>query len=100
MSNTTTSPSAPDTASNAAVDYTDVLVRYADAADPVTDGDRFRLHIPTDGVRGPAHLVARMTRPAAVRDALLTMGDILASDLRFKARDRSDYLARLPCLSK
>ena len=34
-------------------------------------------------------------RRALVRDALLTMGDVLASDLRFKAQDRSDYLAYL-----
>src|SRR5690606_9609630 len=38
---------------------------------------------------------ARLRRPGAARDALLTMGEILASDLRFKATDRSDYLAYL-----
>lgn len=75
--------------------FADVRVRYADATPPVADDDSFQLRLPTDGVRSGSHLTAQLTRPGVVRDALLTLGEILASDLRFKAQDRSDYLAYL-----
>ena len=75
--------------------FANVRVRYAEQTAPVTDDDSYRLRMPTDGIRGDCHLVAQLTRPGVVRDALLTVGEILASDLRFKASDRSDYLAYL-----
>ena len=59
------------------------------------DETHARLRLPTDARRGQARLSARPHRPAVVRDALLALGDVLASDLRFKARDRADYLAYL-----
>ncbi|MEX1364477.1 MAG: hypothetical protein AB1Z98_15230, partial [Nannocystaceae bacterium] len=73
----------------------EVRVRYAPATDPVAEGDAFRLHIPIDGVRADCSLVAELLRPAVVRDSLLTMGEILTSDLRFRPRSRADYLAYL-----
>lgn len=73
----------------------EVRVRYAAATDPVAEGDSFRLRIPTDGVRADCRLVAKLQRPGVVRDALLTMGEILNSDLRFRPRSRADYLAYL-----
>jgi hypothetical protein len=75
-------------------DVAEVALRYAAATDPITDDESFRLHVPTDAVRGGA-LTATLTRPGVARDALLTVADVLASDLRFKARDRADYLAYL-----
>ncbi|NVB41372.1 hypothetical protein G6O69_26275 [Pseudenhygromyxa sp. WMMC2535] len=75
-------------------DVAEVKLRYAAASEPVTDDDSFRLHLPTDAHRG-AGLVAKLARPGVARDALLTVADVLASDLRFKARDRADYLAYL-----
>ncbi|WP_428264390.1 hypothetical protein [Haliangium sp.] len=75
--------------------FANIRVRYADAPGPITEDDRFRLRLYTDGVRGACRLEARLTRPGVVRDALLTMAEVLASDLRFKASDRSDYLAYL-----
>lgn len=75
-------------------DVAEVKLRYAAAADPITDDENFRLHLPTDAVREGA-LVAKLARPGVMRDALLTVADVLASDLRFKARDRADYLAYL-----
>jgi hypothetical protein len=75
-------------------DVAEVELRYAAASDPIVDDDSFRLHLPTDAVR-PGSLVARFSRPGVARDALLTIADVLASDLRFKARDRADYLAYL-----
>jgi hypothetical protein len=50
--------------------------------------------VPTDGGRA-LQLAARLHRPGVVRDALLAMGDVLASDLRRKATDRAEYLAYL-----
>ncbi|MCH9686289.1 MAG: hypothetical protein K0V04_32955 [Deltaproteobacteria bacterium] len=73
----------------------EVRVRYAPAADPVAEGDAFRLRIPTDGIRSECRLVADLQRPGVVRDALLTMGEILTSDQRFAPRSRADYLAYL-----
>ena len=75
-------------------DVAEVKLRYAAATDPITDDDNFRLHLPTDAVRGGS-LVASLARPGVARDALLTIADVLASDLRFRARDRADYLAYL-----
>jgi hypothetical protein len=75
--------------------FTSVRVRYAEPAAPVTDDGSFRLPLYTDGVRGQTRLVARLARPGVVRDALLTLGEVLTSDLRFRASDRSDYLAYL-----
>ncbi len=77
-----------------ATDVAEVKLRYAAASKAITDDDSFRLHLPTDAVRG-ASLVAKLERPGVVRDALMTIADVLASDLRFKARDRADYLAYL-----
>jgi hypothetical protein len=72
----------------------DVKVAFGPATPPVADDDAFRVHLPTDGER-PLALRLRPHRPAIMRDALLALGDVLASDLRFKARDRADYLAYL-----
>jgi hypothetical protein len=54
-----------------------------------------RVLVPTDGERGDVELFARLHRPGVVRDALLAMGDALASDLARKPTDRADYLAYL-----
>ncbi|MCG8420609.1 MAG: hypothetical protein MJE77_22035 [Proteobacteria bacterium] len=75
--------------------FADVRVRYAEDVAPVADEDSFRLRLYTDGIRGLGGLTAKLHRPGVMRDALLTLGEILASDLRFKAQDRSDYLAYL-----
>jgi hypothetical protein len=53
-----------------------------------------RVVVPTDGERA-VDLAARLHRPGVVRDALLAMGDVLASDLRRRPSDRADYLAYL-----
>lgn len=65
------------------------------AARVVTAADgAMRVLVPTDGER-PLDLAARLHRPGVLRDALLAIGDVLASDLRRKASDRADYLAYL-----
>jgi len=61
-----------------------------------TDADGgMRVTVPTDGERGDVALWARLHRPGVARDALLAMGDVLASDLGRKATDRAEYLAYL-----
>lgn len=72
----------------------DVPVAFA-AATAAADGDGVRIHLPTDATRGGARATTRVHRPALVRDALLALGDVLASDLRYRGRDRADYLAYL-----
>src|SRR5262249_44567918 len=45
-------------------------------------------------------IAARLERPGVVRDALLALGDVLASDLRRKPADRADYLRYLVAKNK
>jgi len=73
----------------------EVRVRYVAPPEPVFAEERFELQLPTDGVRSAARLTAELQRPAVVRDALLSLGEILHSDLRRKPADRADYLAYL-----
>ena len=75
--------------------FANVSVRYDQVPAPVLEGNQLRLRVPTDGIRAGARLRGKLGRPAVFRDALLTLADILASDLRRKAADRSDYLAYL-----
>jgi hypothetical protein len=75
--------------------FAEVEVSYAPVIDPVTDESTYRLAVPVDGVRKPVRLTAHLTRPGVTRDALLALYDTLASDLRFRARNRADYLAYL-----
>jgi hypothetical protein len=74
-------------------DALDLEVALAGTTVSASDG-ALRVHVSTDGKR-PASIAARLHRPGVVRDALLAMGDVLASDLRRKANDRADYLAYL-----
>lgn len=76
-------------------DRLSIPVRFAAARlASATDGS-VRVTVPTDGERAGARLAARLHRPGVARDALLALGDVLASDLRRKATDRADYLAYL-----
>ncbi len=68
--------------------------RYAKTTSGQT-GDAFTLTIPVDAERSDASATLDLEAPALARDAFLTMAEILSSDLRFKASDRSDYLAYL-----
>lgn len=76
-------------------DTLDVQVRFGAAQATVASDGGMRVTVPTDGERAGASLAARLHRPGVARDALLAMGDVLASDLRRKATDRADYLQYL-----
>ncbi len=77
------------------LDMLDVPVSFGSTRATVAPDGSMRVVVPTDGERAGASLVARLHRPGVVRDALLALGDVLASDLRRKATDRADYLAYL-----
>lgn len=72
-----------------------VRVRYDAPKVPSADTEHLHLALSTDGVRSSAAVRGEVVHPGVVRDALLTVADVLSSDLRFKAQDRSDYLAYL-----
>ena len=76
----------------------DVRVAYSPASPPAVDDGALRLHLPSDAER-PASLELRPHRPGVVRDALLAIGDVLASDLRVQGA-RSRGLPRVPAVSK
>jgi hypothetical protein len=78
----------------------ELKVRYGEAARAIVDGDQCTLKAYSDSVRSQAALQAKLARPSVVRDALATIADVLASDLRRKASDRSDYLAYLMAQGK
>ncbi len=69
-------------------------VRYGEVTANAESGS-LEIRIPTDEMRSAPAAALKLEDPALARDALLTMGEILLSDHRFKASDRSDYLAYL-----
>jgi hypothetical protein len=71
-----------------------VPVAFGPSRSVVGPDGAMRVIVPTDGERA-VDLAARLHRPGVVRDALLAMGDVLASDLRRRPTDRADYLAYL-----
>lgn len=78
----------------------DLVHHYPECLAVDVDDRAMSLRLPTDGQRSSPRLTARLHRPAVVRDALLALGDVLGSDLRRKASDRSDYLAYLASKGK
>ena len=72
-----------------------VPVSFAPTKVSTAQDGALRIRLATDNERPGAQLAARVHRPGVIRDALLAMGDVLASDLRRKATDRADYLAYL-----
>lgn len=70
-------------------------VRYDAPSDAKPQGDAFSLTLSSDGMRPQARLRAGVHRPGVLRDAILTLRDILISDLRRKPPSRADYLAFL-----
>jgi SWIM zinc finger len=78
----------------------DLIHHYPEHLGLESDDRAMSLQLPTDSQRAAPRLSARLHRPAVVRDALLAIGDVLGSDLRRKAGDRSDYLAYLASKGK
>ena len=72
----------------------DVRVAFPPPAPPRLNGGDMGIALAIDRER-PLAATGRPHRPGVFRDALLAIGDVIASDLRYKARDRADYLAYL-----
>lgn len=72
-------------------------VRYGDGGTThhLGDSGAIGINVPVDGNRGGVGASLALEDPSMARDALLVMAEILASDHRFKASDRSEYLAYL-----
>ncbi|MBE2295427.1 MAG: hypothetical protein IAF00_10755 [Phycisphaerales bacterium] len=74
---------------------TEVIHRYREFIAPTADSESYRLDVPLDGARPDVEIKATLQHPDLVRDSLLVLGEVLASDLRRQANDRADYLAYL-----
>ena len=73
----------------------EVIHRYREFTAPAGDSESYTLDVPLDGARPEVEIKADIRRPDLVRDGLLVLGEVLASDLRRQAGDRADYLAYL-----
>lgn len=73
----------------------EVIHRYREFTAPSGEIDAYLLDLPLDGARPEVEIEAEIRRPDLVRDGLLVLGEVLASDLRRQAGDRTDYLAYL-----
>lgn len=72
-----------------------VHIRYAARSELVAAPMQERMLLALDGGRGAIGVRGTIREPALFRDALMTAAAILESDLRYKGRDRTAYLAYL-----
>ncbi len=70
-------------------------LQYALESKADIDTHQAHVRVALEKGSGPVALHGKVLDPALFRDAMLTALDFRASDLRFKARDRSQYLAYL-----
>lgn len=66
---------------------------YRDQSRVADEGEGARLALFADLDRDPVRATGRITDPIAVREALSTLHAIVQSDLRYKPKDRTAYLA-------
>lgn len=72
-----------------------VTLRYAARSEVSATPLESRVLVALDGGRGAVGVRGRVREPALFRDALMTAAAILQSDLRYKGKDRTAYLAYL-----
>ncbi|SEU21681.1 SWIM zinc finger family protein [Stigmatella erecta] len=72
-----------------------VELRYATTSDVDTRPEASRVLLALEGSRGTVGVRGKVREPALFRDALAATLGILASDLRYRGRDRTAYLAYL-----
>ena len=72
-----------------------VNIRYATRSEVRLSPLESRMALALDGGRGTVGVRGRVRDPALFRDALMTAAAILQSDLRYKGKDRTAYLAYL-----
>ena len=69
--------------------------RYLGASRAVTDADATRLGFVPDTLREPTYFVGKVARHLPFREAISALHHVVVSDLRFKPKDRTAYLAWL-----
>lgn len=67
--------------------------RYGDASRVTDEGERARLALFAELGRDPVRLDATLRDPVAAREALSAVREVVASDLRYTPKDRTQYLA-------
>lgn len=72
-----------------------VELRYATESDVEAASDASRVLLALEGSRGTVGVRGKVREPALFRDALAATLGILASDLRYRGKDRTAYLAYL-----
>lgn len=72
-----------------------VELRYATTSDVDVGANASRVLLALEGSRGTVGVRGRVREPALFRDALAATLGILASDLRYRGKDRTAYLAYL-----
>ncbi len=72
-----------------------VELRYATTSDVAAAAEDSRVLLALEGSRGTVGVRGRVREPALFRDALAAILGILASDLRYRGKDRTAYLAYL-----
>jgi hypothetical protein len=72
-----------------------VELRYATTSEVDAGAESSRVLLALEGSRGTVGVRGRVREPALFRDALASALGILASDLRYRGKDRTAYLAYL-----
>ena len=72
-----------------------VLLRYPAASKVESTPSSSQIRLSLDSARAPVGFAGQIKEPELFRDALLTAIDIRNSDLRYRGRDRTAYLAYL-----
>lgn len=72
-----------------------VVLRYPAPSEVAASPSASTVALALDGSRSAVGLSGRITDPTLFRDIILAMDELRASDLRYKGRDRSAYLAYL-----
>lgn len=86
---------ATNTSNTSAPSSRNLTLSYETRSSLVTKSDATALTLALDTSRGQVGLSGVVRKTALLRDALLTASAILGSDLRYKAKDRTAYLAYL-----
>lgn len=69
--------------------------RFFGESHAVSEGDRSAFSFAPDALRAPTYFVGKLADKIAFREAISALHHVVVSDLRFKARDKSAYLAWL-----
>ena len=72
-----------------------VELRYATTSDVESTPDASRVLLSLEGSRGTVGVRGKVKAPALFRDALAAAFGVLSSDLRYRGKDRTAYLAYL-----